>query len=662
MLGQGNVAGAERLLRDQLALTPRDVQTLRILALILQSQDRSDEAIATLRAAISYEPNSAHTHADIGALYRTLKRPQHAAAALRRALAIDGSMSKAWRLLGDVLVDQGEHSEASEAFNRSLATDRFSQDIAAAGAHLARGDLQAAEAIFRQILKQEAGHVGAICGLAAVATAAKQATAAERLLRQALRQSAHLPLIWRGLSQVFLDTGRLGEAEDATRYLLKIEPASARNFVTLGTVLSRRLRQEEALAAYKQALSLNPDQPRVVMSKGHLLKTLGRRAECEAAYRRCIQMEPANGEFYWCLADLKTYRFSDAEVAAMDKALTAPDADIANAALLNFAMGRAHEQRENYPQAFACYAAANAARRRSVHFDAAAFECKSRRIIETFDAAFLSARLSAPSAAPAQLRPAASGPAASGEACRPIFIVGLPRSGSTLVEQILASHSQVEGTMELPNMVTIVRELDSAGGQGDTYPESVPKLAPEKLRALGDRYLTETRQFRSGRPYFVDKLPNNFSHAGLIILMLPGALIIDVRRHPMDACFSAYKQYFAQGQSFSYDLEDLGRYYRCYLALMDHWHAVLPGRVLTVSYEALVRDTENQVRRLLAHCALDFEPACLRFHETQRPVRTASSEQVRQPIYGSGIGHWRHFAAQLAPLARALGDSLARYE
>jgi len=652
MLGQGNVAAAERLLREQLALAPCDVQTLRILALILQSQDRSDEAIATLRSAISYEPDSAHTHADLGALYRTLKRPQHAAAALRRALAIDGSMSKAWRLLGDVLADLGDYADSAQAFDRSQAADRFSREIAAAGAHLARGDMAAAEGIFRDILKQEAGHAGAICGLAAVAIAAKQASAAERLLRQAQRQSSHMPLIWRGLAQVYLDTGRLEAAEDAIRRVLKLEPASARNFIMLGTVLSRRLRQEEALSAYEQALNLNPRQPRVLMSKGHLLKTLGRRAECEAAYRQCIRMEPAAGEFYWCLADLKTYRFSDAEVEAMERALAAPGGDVANTALLDFALGRAHEQREHYPQAFACYAAANAARRRSVQFDAAAFENKSQRIIKTFDAAFLGSAAGVPSAAP--VPPAGN--------CVPIFIVGLPRSGSTLVEQILASHSRVEGTMELPNMVTIVRELDSAGGQADAYPESVPKLAPEMLKALGDRYLKETRQFRSGRPHFIDKLPNNFSHAGLIGLMLPGAIIIDVRRHPMDACFSAYKQYFAQGQSFSYDLEDLGRYYRCYLALMDHWHAVMPARVLTVSYEALVRDTENQVRRLLSHCSLEFEPACLRSHETQRPVRTASSEQVRQPIYESGIGHWRHFAAELAPLARALGDSLERQE
>ncbi len=243
----------------------------------------------------------------------------------------------------------------------------------------------------------------------------------------------------------------------------------------------------------------------------------------------------------------------------------------------------------------------------------------------------------------------------------PIFIVGLPRSGSTLVEQILASHSRVEGTFELPNLLTIVREFDHADPAHDAYPEIVRTVPPEHLGTLGRRYIEETAPLRGARPYFIDKMPNNFSHVGLIQAILPRAVIIDARRHPMDACFSTYKQHFAEGQSFSYDLEDLGRYYRCYLSLMDHWDAVLPGKVLQLQYEQLIREPEAQIRRLLSHCSLPFEPACLKFHETKRPVRTASAEQVRQPLYTSGVGYWRHFEAQLAPLRRALGESLDRF-
>jgi len=274
-----------------------------------------------------------------------------------------------------------------------------------------------------------------------------------------------------------------------------------------------------------------------------------------------------------------------------------------------------------------------------------AFESKTRRIIACCDEAFFASRAGAGCDDPA-----------------PIFIVGLPRSGSTLVEQILASHSSVEGTMELPNILTQVRELDRLDPRGDGYPERLQELPPARHAASGRRYLAETRPLRSGRPHFIDKMPNNFSHVALIHLILPRATIIDVRRHPLDACFSTYKQYFAEGQSFGYDLEDLGRYYRCYLALMDHWNSVLPGKVLHVQYEALVKDPEGTIRRLLGHCGLPFESACLNFHQTQRSVRTASAEQVRQPLYSSAVGYWKHFESELEPLKRSLGDCLARFE
>jgi len=318
--------------------------------------------------------------------------------------------------------------------------------------------------------------------------------------------------------------------------------------------------------------------------------------------------------------------------------------DDTDQAHLHFALGRAFEHTQDYASAFEHYAAGNRRRRKTVVFDIRVFENKSRRVSACFDAGFFAAR-----------------PHAGHGDSAPIFIVGLPRSGSTLVEQILASHPAVEGTFELPNVLTMVREFDHANPEHDAYPESARQVAPEQFALLGRRYIDETTPIRSGRPHFIDKMPNNFSHVGLIHAMLPNAVIIDVRRHPLDSCFSTFKQHFAEGQSFSYDLDDLGRYYRCYLDLMDHWDAVLPGKVLHVGYEQLVRDPEANIRRLLAHCGLQFEPACLAFHETKRPVRTASAEQVRQPLYSSGVGYWRHFDSQLEPLKRALGDSLERF-
>ena len=328
----------------------------------------------------------------------------------------------------------------------------------------------------------------------------------------------------------------------------------------------------------------------------------------------------------------------------MEGLLAAGTGGEGNAARLHFALGRAREQRGAPSTAFAHYAAGNRLRGRESPFDFAGFELQCRRVISYLDQDFFAAA------------------AGGGFADRaPIFIVGLPRSGSTLVEQILASRPAVDGTMELPNIPAYVRELEQLNAHGNAYPHSLVVAPTAVLSALGRRYLRETAPLRSGKLHFTDKLPNNFLHVGLIHAILPQATIIDVRRHPLDACFSCYKQYFAAGQSFSYDLEGLGRYYRCYLEVMDHWDRVLPGRVLHVSYEDLVRAPEAEVRRLLAHCGLEFDTSCLEFHRTQRPIRTASSEQVRQPLYTSGVGYWRRFERELAPLRNSLGDCLARF-
>jgi tetratricopeptide (TPR) repeat protein len=486
--------------------------------------------------------------------------------------------------------------------------------------------------------------VAALCGLAAVSLAASRPQDAIRLLNHALKQSAHLPLAWRGLSQALLAQGTLPEAESAVRRLLKIEGENPNNWVVLATVYTRLMRQEDALAAFEEAARLNPGEVRLRLSVGHLNKTLGRRRECERAYKQCLEMVPGMGEAYWSLADLKNYVFSEEEIAAMRPLLKGDGGDDEDQAHLHFALGRAFEHKKDYAAAFDHYATGNRRRRQTVPFDIEAFENKTRRVRECFDAAFFASRAGTGYPDPS-----------------PVFIVGLPRSGSTLVEQILASHSSIEGTFELPNLLTIVREFDHADAARDAYPEIVLAAPPEHLEKLGRRYIDEIAPLRGGRPYFIDKMPNNFSHVGLIQSILPRAVVIDVRRHPMDACFSTYKQHFAEGQSFSYDLEDLGRYYRCYLSLMDHWDTVLPGKVLHLQYEQLIRDPETQIRRLLRHCSLPFDPACMSFHETRRPVRTASAEQVRQPLYTSGVGYWRHFQTELEPLRRALGDSLDRF-
>ena len=644
-LRAGRAATAERWLRALEAQFPGEANCLWLLGAALLEQDKIPESIATLEALLARVPDFAQARVDLARAYRSDGRAARAREEVRRVLERIPHHHLAWLAYGDALVDLDQYADARLAFERARLTDPQRVLVEEATAALVADDRKTSERIFRRILQEDASHVAALCGLAALSLAADKGDDAERLLRHALRQSAHHPLAWRGLGQALTALGRLGEAEAAARRLIKIEPKNPQSWITIATVSTRLLRQEDALEAYEKAARLQPDEARLRMSIGHVQKTLGRRADSEASYKAALAMDPGIAEAYWSLADLKNYTLTDTEVETMQRLLTSDKRERSNEAQLNFALGKAFEQREQYAGAFEHYARGNALRRLDDPFDIEQFEYRTARIRAFFDEEFFAKRAGSGDPSPA-----------------PIFIVGLPRSGSTLLEQILASHSRVEGTMELPNILNITRQFDDMVAGRDGYPETVGTAPVALFTALGSRYLEETAPLRSGREHFTDKLPNNFSHVGFIHAILPNATIIDARRHPMDCCFSAFKQHFAKGQTFSYDLNDLGHYYRCYLSLMDHWDAALPGKVLHVQHEDLVRDPEANIRRLLDHCGLPFEAACLAFHQTRRSVRTASAEQVRQPIYTSGVGYWRHFEKELQPLRQALGDSLQRFE
>jgi tetratricopeptide (TPR) repeat protein len=644
-LRAGRAASAERGLRLLDAQHPEDANCLWLLGAALLDQDKIAESIATLEALLRRVADFDSARVDLARAYRRAGRAAQAREEVRRVLEKIPNHHLAWIAYGDALVDLAQYADACVAFERARLADPQRRRIEEATAALVADDRQKSERIIREILREDASHVTALCGLAALSLAADKGNDAERLLRHALKQSAHHPLVWRELGRVLAALGRLEEADAAARHLVQIDPGNPQSWIAIASVSTRLLRNEQALEAYERAAQLQPEEVRLRMSIGHVYKTLGRRNDSEAAYKAALGLDPAIAEAYWSLADLKNYRFDDAEIQAMQRLLESGRLERSNMSQLHFALGKAFEQREQYADAFASYACGNALRRLDAPFDIENFERRSARIRAFFDAAFLAGR------------------AGSGDpSTAPIFIVGLPRSGSTLVEQILASHSRVEGTMELPNIINITHQFEDMVASRDGYPETVGTAPLGLLTALGTRYLEETAPLRSGREHFTDKLPNNFSHVGLIHAMLPRATIIDARRHPMDCCFSTFKQHFAEGQTFSYDLGDLGRYYRCYLALMDHWDVVLPGKVLHVQYEDLVRDPEANIRRLLDHCRLPFEAACLDFHKTQRAVRTASAEQVRQPIYTAGVGYWRHFEKELEPLRQALGEGLDRFE
>jgi tetratricopeptide (TPR) repeat protein len=402
---------------------------------------------------------------------------------------------------------------------------------------------------------------------------------------------------------------------------------------------------DRVLALYERLLGDYPKQPKLWLNYGHTLRTVRRGKDAAEAYRHCIALAPGLGDAYWSLANLKVAAFAPAEIALMRERLRRPDLVDEDRLHFNFALGKALEDGGEYADAFEHFQAGAAIRRTGLNYDPEANTTEMRRSQGLFTTGFFADRADA--------------------GCRsdaPIFIVGLPRSGSTLVEQILASHSAVEGTAELPELGLIAAGLARAGAAHEGYPEILASLGMRELAALGERYIELTRVYRKlGRPHFLDKMPNNFQHLGLIHLILPKARIVDVRRHPLGACFSAFKQHFAQGQAFSYDLTDLGRYYRDYVALIAHFEAVLPGRVHRVIYEDLVQDPEGEVRRLLQYCCLPFEPPCLKFYENDRAVRTVSSEQVRRPIFREGLERWWAYEPWLGPLKEALGPVLQHW-
>ncbi len=465
-------------------------------------------------------PDFALARADLARGYRHSGRTAQAHAEIRTVLKRSPALVSAWLIYGDVLVDMRKYSAAAIAYRRSQRADPYASRLAAARRAFAAGRSEDAELAFREILIIDASHVGALCGLAAVLIGAGMAFEAERLLRHALRQTAHSPLVWGLLGQALLEGGRLSDAEIATRRALLVEPKNVQYWIALGAVAVRLLQPDNALTAYREAERLDPRQRLVRLSIGHVLKTLGRRTECERVYHECIAGGLDSEEAYWSLADLKNYQFTEGEIAAM-KARLAGGASAVQAALLHFALGRAREQQGITTEAFFHYREGNRLRAPQSPFDLVGYENKCRRVMACMGVAYFGA-----------VKGAGCADAA------PIFIVGLPRSGSTLVEQILASHPSVEGTMELPNVPNYVRELDRLNPRLDAYPESLRSAPHDVLTALGNRYIEETRSLRRGLPRFIDKLPNNFTHIGLIRAILPNATIIDVRRHPMDACFS----------------------------------------------------------------------------------------------------------------------------
>lgn len=652
------LAHAERLLQRDPALAVEQLEeilqvagahplALQLLAAAHLRQGDAQAALDILLPLAPSQPTWAALQLDLGVVLGRLGRGEEAIAALRRAVALKPDLPQAWRELGDHLMAAGEQDAADAAYARHVLHSTHDPRLMGAAVALAEGRIPQAEALLREHLKQAPTDVAAIRMFAEVAARVGRNEDALNLLARCLELAPGFDAARQHYAMVLHRSNQPEQALAQIEHLLANDPQHPAYRNLKAVVLCRIGDYEPAIAIYADLVQRYPDNPRLWMSYGHALKTAGFGDRAIAAYRHSVERLPSFGEVWWSLANLKTFRFSAADLATMSDQLARADLSDEDRLHLEFAMGKAREDADACADSFAHYARGNAIRRAQLHYSADETSARVAHACAHYTGDFFAAR--------------------AGMGCPardPIFVVGLPRAGSTLIEQILSSHSQVEGTMELPEVASISRSLrrQSEVDSATPYHDALAALDADALRALGEHYLAHTRiQRKTAAPLFIDKMPNNFMHVGLIHLMLPNAKIIDARRHPQACCFSAFKQHFARGQSFSYDLEDVGRYYRDYVRLMAHFDTVLPGRIHRVFYERMVADTEGEVRRLLDYCGLPFEDACLRFFENPRPVHTASSEQVRRPIYREGVDHWRRFAPWLGPLERALGPVLHSY-
>jgi len=593
------------------------------------------------------QPGWAPAHYELGVTLGLVGRGEDAIESLRRAVRLKPDIGDAWRLLGDHLTAVGDREGADAAYASHIKASTRDPRLLAPAAALCENRIPVAERLLREHLKENPTDVAAIRMLAEVAARLGRYDDAEALLERCLELAPGFTAARHNYAVVLHRQNKSAAALAEIDRLLAVEPRNP-GYRNLHAALLARIGEfDQAIRAYAGVVADYPGNARMWMSYGHALKTAGRRQDCIDAYRRSIEFAPNSGEAYWSLANLKTFRFTASDCVAMRTQLTRPDLTEEERFHFHFALGKALEDAALYEESFGHYVEGNRQRRKSIPYNADDTSAHVRRTKAFFTPEFFGERAEWGS-----------------RAMDPIFIVGLPRAGSTLVEQILSCHSRVEGTMELPDVIGIARRLGGRERKSDAskYPEVLAALNADDLRALGEQYLAQTRiQRKTTAPYFIDKMPNNWAHVGLIHLMLPNAKIIDARRHPMSCCFSGFKQHFARGQHFTYDLEDIGRYYRDYVDLMSHFDKVLPGRVHRVIYEKMVEDTEEEIRRLLEYCGLEFEDACLRFYENDRAVRTASSEQVRSPIYRNAVDQWRHYEPWLGPLKKALGPVVEAY-
>nr|ALS55974.1 putative TPR repeat domain protein [uncultured bacterium EIL80E09] len=538
--------------------------------------------------------------------------------------------------LSNLLVKQDKSDEADELIKNFFENNEDYGLLYKGVRHLHASRYRKAEDAFKKVLIEDENNIDALRFMGILAFKSGNHDIAEAMLTKALKLDPTYSLVWANLAQVFSVTGQLDKAKKSFKNILNMEPKNGLIWAEYGTVLTKLANYKEGRDAYLKALEFKPDSPRVHLSLGHVYKTMGEIDNSIDSYKNTILQNNLSGEAYWSLANLKTYSFSENEIKDMEDTLKVDMSDIERSQM-HFALGKAYEVKKDFDKSFKNYYEGNKVKKGLIKYSSDDTTDNTKRILNFFNKDNIQ-----------KLAKSSTGDR------DPIFVLGMPRSGSTLIDQIISSHSKVDGTQELPNIIKIAAELNSNNQKN--YPEVLKELDESKLSNLGKDYISETAWARDSAPFFIDKMPNNFIHIGLIKTILPNAKIIDTRRDPMDTCFSCFKQFFARGQLFTYSLEDLGNYYTDYIRAMNHWHNVYGKDIYTVHYDNVINETEETIRELIDYCELPFEKECLEFYNSSRPVKTPSAEQVRQPIYKSGLNYWKNYEEHLLPLKKIIDE------
>ena len=634
----GDFTSGLALAEASLAATPDDGDALYMAAVASRYLGRPRDAADYLARLHEAMPEYGRAWQEAGHLARKSGNSGQAVSAYRKATRYNPALEASWRALADLLAAEGNTQEAQSALMQAQRISDLPRELVAVSHHLHEGRLLRAEEICRHYLKRNPRDVEGMRLLAMIGIKLGVLDDAEFLLESAVAFDPDSVQLRLDHIDALRRRQKFDRAREEAEALYKRDPENPLFQSHLAIESMQTGDYDRAFELFEEVLSKLPHDVATLTSRGHALKTTGAQDEAVASYRRAIAVKPDHGDAWYALANLKTYRFTDEEIETMRSLVQQADLSFMDRVHLCFSLGKALEDRKEYEGSFAFYEQGNDLKRAQTRYSAAAMSEELAKQREFCTAELFAKHKGAGFPAP-----------------DPIFILGLPRAGSTLLEQILASHSQIDGTLELPNVLSLAHRLRGRKAGQSLYPAILHDLSAEQLSDFGEAFIEDTRVHRQGAPFFIDKMPNNFRHIGLIHLMLPNAKIIDARRAPMDCCFSGFKQLFAEGQEFTYGLAEIGRYYTDYVELMDHWDKVLPGKVLKVQHEDVLDDLEGQVRRMLEYLGLPFEEACLTFHKTDRAVRTASSEQVRRPINRSGQDAWKPFEPWLGDLKSALG-------